>query len=434
VAEESIEKQVVENIIPPQQSPRTQGLWIGIIIFLIIIVLAGAGFYLWQQLRSQSDTLDKEDQRSLEISKQISGFQSQLSAIQSQLATATSSLANTNAQFDRKLADLGQAQDNKLQAVHQELGSTLIQLQRQWGKTRGDWLLADADYLLTVAGQRLQLIGDVQTAREALEAADQRLRESGDAGAFKIREQIAKELEMLRAIPNLDIVGLYAKLQTLSTQVDKLPLFLPYQGKPVVSAQQHDQHPTSSLTEYPLLDAALKQMDGYVTVRHTQQPIKAILTTEQVQFIRQQLSLKVEMIKLALVQKNQALYSTSLQDSLNWLTQNFNQNAQTKNFTHQLEELNQIQLNAQLPDISLSLKMLRDIAKLRLETDKALPTETSEPVKPAESSASSTEPTKTETSTPSVESAAQSQATATPSASESATDSAPVTVPTTPEH
>jgi uncharacterized protein HemX len=374
VAEEIIEKQSVESVIQAQHPPRN-GLWIGIIILLIIIVLAGAGFYLLQQLRSQNDTLDKEDQRNIEITKQISGFQSQLSAMQSQLATATSTLANTNEQVDKKLADLTQAQDRKLQSAQQELGGSVLQLQRQWGKTRGDWLLADADYLLTVAGQRLHLIGDIDTTREALEAADQRLRESGDGGAFKIREQIAKEIESLKAIPALDIVGLYAKLQSLSSEVQQLPLFLPYQGKPVVSATEHERHSSSSLTDYPLLDAALKQVDAYVTVRHTLQPIKAILTTEQAQFIRQQLSLKLEFIKLALVQKNQTLYQASLTDTLAWLDANFNKNAQTQRFIQSLNELNTIKLNAQMPDISLSLKMLRDIAKLRLETDKALSTE-----------------------------------------------------------
>jgi uroporphyrin-III C-methyltransferase len=37
-----------------------------------------------------------------------------------------------------------------------------------------------------------------------------------------------------------------------------------------------------------------------------------------------------------------------------------------------LEKLSQVQMRSQFPDISLSLKMLRDITKLRIETDKAL--------------------------------------------------------------
>ena len=53
------------------------GLWFGIIMLLIIISVAGAGFYLFQQLRSQQADLggevNKGDMQLIELSKQISG-------------------------------------------------------------------------------------------------------------------------------------------------------------------------------------------------------------------------------------------------------------------------------------------------------------------------------------------------------------------------
>jgi uncharacterized protein HemX len=374
VTEEVTEKTITgEDTINAAPKSRNGGLWIGIIVLLIVVLIAGTGFFLYQQLRSQGDDINKEDQRNIEMEKQVSGFQSQLAAMQTQLTTATSTISNADERFEEKIAERAKTQEEKLEATRKDLTNAVLQIQRQLGKTRGDWLIADAEYLLSVAGQRLHLIGDVETTREALEAADQRLRESGDAAAFKVREQIAKELATLRSIPAIDLVGMYSKLQSLSTRVDKLTLFLPYEGKPVVKSSEHDKHNAPSETSSGLLNAALKQFDGYVTVRHTAQPIKAILTAEEAQFIRQQLSLKLEMIKLALVQKNQTLYQASLEDALAWLDKNFNKNAETQQFAAELNQLNAAKLNAQMPDISLSLKMLRDITKLRIETDKALP-------------------------------------------------------------
>jgi len=375
VVEELTEKQQTTNV-PLEQPPKSRsGLWIGIIALLVVVLMAGTGFYLLQQLRSQGDDINKEDQRTIENTKQISGFQAQLASMQSQLTQATATISNADDRLDSKLAELTKINDEKLESTRKDLTSAVVQVQRQLGKTRGDWLIADAEYLLSVAGQRLHLIGDLETTREALEAADQRLRESGDAGTFKVREQIAKELATLRSISTIDFVGMYSTLQSLSNQVEQLTLFLPHQGKAVAKPSEHDKHSAPSQTSSELLNLALKQVDGYVTVRHTEQPIKAILTTEQAQFIRQELRLKLEVVKVALVQKNQLLYQTSLKDASDWLAKNFNQNAQTKDFTAQLEKLKAIQLNAQMPDISLSLKMLRDITKLRIETDKVLSTQ-----------------------------------------------------------
>lgn len=375
MTEEVTEKTITgEDTTTAAPKSRNGGLWIGIIVLLIVVLIAGAGFFLYQQLRSQGDDINKEDQRNIEIGKQVSGFQAQLAAMQTQLTEATATLSNADERFEEKISERAKMQEEKLEATRKELTNAVLQIQRQLGKTRGDWLIADAEYLLSVAGQRLHLMGDIETTREALEAADQRLRESGDAAAFKVRDEIAKELATLHSIPAIDLVGMYSKLQSLSGRVNQLTLFLPYEGKPIAKSSEHDKHNAPSSTSSDLLNAALKQLDGYVTVRHTAQPIKAILTAEEAQFIRQQLSLKLEMIKLALVQKNQTLYQASLEDALAWLDKNFNKNVETQQFATELKQLSATKLNAQMPDISLSLKMLRDITKLRIETDKALPT------------------------------------------------------------
>jgi uncharacterized protein HemX len=63
-----------------------------------------------------------------------------------------------------------------------------------------------AEYLLSVANRRLHLMGDVSTTIEALKAADNRLRESGDTAAFKVRSQIVKEISAVKKVQVADVV------------------------------------------------------------------------------------------------------------------------------------------------------------------------------------------------------------------------------------
>jgi len=294
------------------------GLWFGIIMLLIILSVAGVGFYLFQQLRSQQDNLggevNKGDMQLIELSKQISGYQAQLAAIQSQLATVEADVAGKESHFSKTLEDFSRLHNEKLDSTRTELNTAVQQVQRQLGKTRGDWLIADAEYLLSIANQRLYLMGDVNTTREALEAADQRLRESGDSGAFKVREQIAKDIAAIRNVAVADTVGMYASIQALQDQVGSLTLFLPYTGKTLTQPKPAPQQPADKESQ-DLLDSALGQLEGVVTLRHTEHPIKEILTPEQAQFIREQLRVKLEMVKIALVQQNEHLYQSSLADA-----------------------------------------------------------------------------------------------------------------------
>lgn len=394
---ESSEKQ--EQPVSENNNVRKSrsGFWFGIIMLLIILGVAGVGFYLFQELRSQQASLggevNKGDMQLIELTKQISGYQEQLAAIQSQLAAIESNVAGKESHFSKSLEDFSQLHTEKLDTTRNELNTAIQQVQRQLGKTRGDWLIADAEYLLSVANQRLYLMGDVNTTREALEAADQRLRESGDAGAFKVREQIAKDITAIRNVAVADTVGMYASIQALQDQVNSLTLFLPYTGKTLTPPKPAPQQPTDKESQ-DLLDSALGQLEGVVTLRHTEQPIKEILTPEQAQFIREQLRVKLEMVKIALVQQNEQLYQSSLADAKKWTEQNFAKDEATNKFIAELDKFNAVKIRSHFPDISLSLKMLRDITKLRLEADKAMAPEEKaksgqsekpgEPVKPSE--------------------------------------------------
>jgi len=374
---ELIEKQEQQSDNNKVHRSRS-GLWLGVIMLLIIISVAGAGYYLFHELRTQQADLggevNKGDMQLIELSKQISGYQAQLAAIQSQLATVEANVAGKDAHFTKTLADFSQLHSEKLDGTRNELNTAIQQVQRQLGKTRGDWLIADAEYLLSIANQRLYLIGDVNTTREALEAADQRLRESGDAGAFKIREQIAKDITAIQNVAVADIVGMYASIQSLQDQIDRLTLFLPYTGKALTP------QPVTQESSDKDVHALLDQLGQMVTIRHTEHQIKEILTPEEAQFIREQLSVKLEMVKIALVQQNEQLYQISLVDAKKWLEKNFAQNSETSRFINELERFTAIKLRSHFPDISLSLKMLRDITKLRLEVDKAmLPAEKAKP-------------------------------------------------------
>jgi uroporphyrin-III C-methyltransferase len=382
----------------PRPVPRSgNGLLFVIVILSLILGLAGAGFYFFTQLRDKQEGLGGQVKG--ELTRQINDYQGQLTAIQSQVAALQSELAGKEDHFNKTLAGFSDLNTQKSEATRKELGDKVLQVQRQLGKTRGDWLIADAEYLLSVANERLHLVGDINTTRAALEAADQRLRESGDTGTITIREQIAKEISLLQGVKVPDVVGLYVSIQTLESDIAKLTLLLPYSGKPLTAPGGAADPSAVNEDSNDLLNSAIHELEGIVTIKHSDKPIKEILTQEQAEFIREQLKIKLEIVKIALVQQNDALFQAGLADIKNAINQHFTADDNVKGFIGELSRLQIIKLRSQLPDISLSLKMLRDVTKLRIETDKALSTDEVKPGQeetpkaPADSTESTTKPT-----------------------------------------
>ncbi|MDD5228973.1 MAG: uroporphyrinogen-III C-methyltransferase [Methylococcales bacterium] len=360
---ESVEQQQTVKETSPEVRRSRSGFWFGLIILLVIAVVSGAGYYFLSQLRDKQEGLGGEVKGA--VSQQISDYQAQLAAIQSQLAAVQTDVGNKEAHFTNSVTEFSKLQNEKLDSTRKDLSDEIQKLQRQLGKTRGDWLLADAEYLLSVANQRLLLMGDVNTTKEALEAADQRLRESGDAAAYKVREQLAKDIAAISKVNAADVVGIYSTLQMLESQIDSLTLLLPYAGKDEVIK------PVAPEVKKEPKDL-MGQLETMVTIRHVQQHVNEILTPEQAQFIREQLRVKLEIIKIALVQQNDVLYQASLADTNKWLLGNFAKEKEADRFIASLEKLADVRIRTQFPDISLSLKLLRDITKLRIETDKGL--------------------------------------------------------------
>jgi uncharacterized protein HemX len=353
-----LNEQQAQDLGDSKKAHRSRsGLWFGIIILLIVIALAGVGFYLLQGLRDKQKDLGGEVKD--QVSKQISDNQAQITAIRVQIDRVSDKVDSKDEHFTKAIEDITTLHKEQLISTRKELTESIEKIQRQLGKTRGDWLIADAEYLLSVANERLQLIGDVHTTLEALEAADQRLKESGDTGVIKIREKIAEEARLVKNINIIDTVGIYVAIQTLQDHVDELTLLLPFAGKTVTTPTP----PANTTKNKGLLDV--------IGIKYSEQPIEGILTPEEAKFIHEQLQVKLEIVKISLVQHNEKLYQSALTDSKTWLKKHFAENNTRNNFAEELDKFSAVEIHSQFPDISKSLKMLRDISKLRIETDKA---------------------------------------------------------------
>ena len=361
----------------PQPVKPRRLAWVGYVVLLAVVALAVGGWFLLQELRSKQEglggQLSSKDQQILEVTRQLNAVQEEVAALHSQLATVQSQAATEDAKFERMLNEHTASLSGRIDATRSELGGAVQHIQRQLNKTRGDLLVADAEYLLSIANQKLHLVGDVKAARAAMEAADQRLHDSGDPAVFKVREALAQEIETLKRLDAPDVVGISAKLLALEGKVKTIPLFLPHAD----AAKEHAQKPEAGGEagegqEKSALDSAFKDLKGLVTIRRTDRPIEAVLTPEEAEALRQIFLLKLETARAALIRGDEALYKDSLTSAVGWLKEHFDASApDTREVETQLNDLLARSIGVPFPDVGKSLGLLRNIEKLRLEAEEA---------------------------------------------------------------
>jgi len=229
------------------------------------------------------------------------------------------------------------------------------------GAERHDWLLAEAEYLLRLANQRLNLENDAEGALGMLKAADNVLLETGNPLLDKIRGKVAAEIQALRAVPAIDLTGAFARIQALQGQIDKLEWMPRRLKEETVVAEVSKEEVGYWMAVWNKVWAGISSV---VRIRDHEEPLVAPLSPDQHYYLQQNMNLMLEQAQVALARQNPNLYAQSIERTQKWLQQFVmmkNQNTQAAIET--LEELKNWDVAPQFPSISGSLQALRDLVE-----------------------------------------------------------------------
>jgi len=276
--------------------------------------------------------------------------------------------------------------EEKLQLVREELRA-------QRGTSSQDWLMAEVEYLLRLANQRVLMERDTQGAAALLAAADEIVRDARGIMALDLRAAIASDLAELAGVAAVDTDGLYVRLAVLVRQVDQLSqkpqgYVPPLSDSAAVAAEPQ----TFSQRLWGHVTEAGRRLATLVDYRRDGVIITPILPPAEEYYLRQNLVLKLQMAELALLRGDQVVYAEALADASRWVKTYFDpQSAKTQGVQAGIEALRNVQIARQMPDISASLDSARQMmAKLgqqpRLAEGRAEAGPSQPPVQPSEQS------------------------------------------------
>ncbi len=265
------------------------------------------------------------------------------------------------AEEGQKLGDLAQTRFKDVEQRQSLLKTNLDGLYDRISNISNDWLIAEADYLIKVADHRLTLEKDVGTAMTALALADKKLKAVGEPALVEVRESIARQLTDLEATPKIDIASYSDKLVTIASHIDGLPLMgRVAEDSKIPESERNVNLEGNDWSE--ILSSAGEAMKKLVTIRHNERPIDALIQPEQIKFLEENLKLKIEQARLALLQKDQNLFQSNLKLINNWVKLYYDMDdSKTQRVLTELASLKEVNLAPSLPDVSLASKVLHTV-------------------------------------------------------------------------
>ncbi len=356
--------------------PRFVAWWSREKIIIAVLVLLFA--VNWWDTRRQVTNLSREVALRLQAESASLQQQGQLAReAQARVTEAVAKLAAVEAKLNES-----QSQQAALEALYQDLS-----------RNRDDWALTEIEQTLGIASQQLQLAGNVRGALVALQNADARLGRADKAQFIGVRRALQKDIERLKNLPFIDTSGLAIRLDAVIGSADTLPLLFdertppsspratqlpstttPAAAAPPPAAPKDDRTSKEGKESKEgkdkkaepsawarVRDDAWQQFRQLIRIRDIGDADPVLLSPSQAFFVRENLKLKLLNARIALLQRNEALFKSDVDTAIVWLNRYVD--VRSKNGAAALATLRSLSSSAisiELPTLADSINAVRN--------------------------------------------------------------------------
>ena len=306
---------------------------------LLVLVVV----FVWQWLDAHSQLNQTQQQVARRLSEvEASNKANQLLLAQNQ--ELVRELGGKLSLLETKYAET-QNQRAALELLYQEMSSS-----------RDQTALAEVEQMLLIAGQQLQLSGNVKAALIAMQQAESRLQRPAFAN---LRKRIALDIDKLRALPSIDVPAINLRLDGVIGAVDKLALAqdtrIQFQ-QPVAAVID----PAESMWKRFWRELG-QETKHLVLIENTERQEMPLLSPTQAYFLRENLKLRLLSARMALLTRDEVSFRRDLKTSQEWFQRYFDtKSSDSAKALGALQKLSTSKIVIDMPDISGSLEAVRN--------------------------------------------------------------------------
>lgn len=218
----------------------------------------------------------------------------------------------------------------------------------------GELDLAEVDYLLRLANERLKLFSDAKAADQALEVADMHLAALDNPMYLGVRQEIAAARRALASVEVPDYLDIADQLDEIQAAIPSLAF---NDDDTTVQALQPGEGDG-------WWDKLKSVFSGLVTVRRSTEEENQRISLEDKDYIRQRIWLQLEIAHLAMMRRDRDAFRNSLARARESITSWFD--PQTRAYGEvmaMLDRLDSVAVAVQMPDITAPWSTLRLMRK-----------------------------------------------------------------------
>lgn len=225
-------------------------------------------------------------------------------------------------------------------------------------RSRREFFQSEALYYLQIANAQAALADAPEVAVNALQLADDKLRQAANPALEGVRRRISADIAALRAVPELDTTGTSFRLQALATEVYNWPFR--YSVPERFGNELPDSATADELGPWQRFKSVVQGViSSVVSVRKVDAAPEAQLAAVDQAIIRETVRAELQLARLALIDGNTELYQQALARVAEQTGRYFDTDASAVEAgLEQLAELAELELPGDLPEASSALQLM----------------------------------------------------------------------------
>ncbi|MGR6980009.1 uroporphyrinogen-III C-methyltransferase [Testudinibacter sp. P27/CKL/0425] len=340
---------------PAEKSPSGGGKGLSLLAILIALGV-GVGGYFWgtqqlsaveQQVTTLSSELAKLQNQTAPAAPQAPAVvqDNGAEALKAQFGELQAAQQKAVQQTQRELQQLAAALDLQ-KTENSELRNQLNKLSFNNKSEPNDWLMSEADFLLTNAQRKLVLDNDIETVVTLLQAANQTLQQVSNSQALSIRTAIGNDLTQLQNINEVDQDLIMSQLSLLVSQVDNLKVLA------LNPSHKASAEVSESIEDWQqnLEKSASSFLSHFIQVRKKDQNRPELLAPDQDVFLKENIRLSLQVALSAVPRQQNEVYKQSLNSVASWVRSYFDtDDYSVQQFLQQVDQLKEQSIYVNAP-------------------------------------------------------------------------------------
>ena len=265
-------------------------------------------------------------------------------------------------QLSKDIENIEEREKISQELIERKLTETLEAVDRRMGVTSEDWIMAEVEYLVRLASQRVTLDTDTRSAIKLLKNADAILHQAEIVTAFNVRNAIANDLIKLDGINQVDRQGIFAQLSAVGDMIENLQQKKYEFHNDVAESDSVTNQSDLSWQDYLVSLGARVwgSVSSLVDFRRNDSPVEPLLPMEEEYYLKHNLRLKLETARFALVRSEQHIFEGTIFESIEWVEKYFEpSDAITQVVMENLNNLSSVKIAPEAANVDESLREIR---------------------------------------------------------------------------